>query len=236
MEPIIELEALRYIYPKSNKGLEAISLQIPAKKKTVLLGLNGAGKSTLFLTLCGVLKPQSGKYLLKGKPFGFSRKERAHIGGTLGYVFQDPEVQLFAPTVYEDVAFGLQNMGLAKKELAEQVEKYLDFLNIKTLKENAPHELSYGQKKLVAIAGVLAMEPQVLILDEPFAWLDNVQEHNMKKILEQLHEQGMTIILSTHNLDFAFSWADYGIVLKEGNCKLQGCMEELALHRHSLWE
>lgn len=235
-ETAVKLEALQYRYPNAQKGLESICLEIPAMKKTVILGLNGAGKSTLFLSLCGVLKPQSGKYWLEGKLFSFSRKEQIEIGRTIGYVFQDPEVQLFAPTVYEDVAFGLHNSGYEEEQVRKQTEKYLDFLNISHLKDAAPHELSYGQKKLVAIAGVLVMQPKILMLDEPFAWLDNVQEKNMKAILAQLHQQGMTIILSTHDLDFAFSWADYGIVLKEGHCKLQGNIAELRAHRATIWE
>ncbi len=118
-------------------------------------------------------------------------------------------------------------MGMNAEEVKIGVEKYLAFLNIAHLKNNAPHELSYGQKKMVAIAGVLAMNPQVLIFDEPFAWLDVVQEENMKSILEKLHKQGKTILISTHNLDFAHSWADYAVVLKEGQCVFSGAIAEL---------
>lgn len=235
MEIAIELKKLSYAYPNSKKGLQAISLKIPKGKKTVVLGLNGAGKSTFFLTLCGVLKPQSGQYFLAEEVFSFTKKERARVGRKLGYIFQDPEVQLFAPTVWDDVAFGLQNMKFSEEEIAERVIKYLDFLNISHLKDSTPHELSYGQKKLVAIAGVLVMQPNILILDEPFAWLDNIQEQNMKVVLERLHRQGMTIILSTHNLDFAFSWADYGVVLHEGCCNFQDDINELKKHKSNLW-
>ncbi len=192
MEPVIELKDICFQYPNSKEGLKDISVEIPKGKKVAILGLNGAGKSTLFLTLCGVLKPNSGAYFLGGNPFRFSKKERQQIGRTVGYVFQDPEIQLFAPTVYDDVAFGLRNMGMNAEEVKREVEKYLTFLNIAHLKNNAPHELSYGQKKMVAIAGVLAMNPQVLIFDEPFAWLDVVQEESMKNIFEKLHQKGKT--------------------------------------------
>ncbi len=114
------------------------------------------------------------------------------------------------------------------------VEKYLAFLNIVHLKNNAPHELSYGQKKMVAIAGVLAMNPQVLIFDEPFAWLDVRQEESMKDILEKLHQQGKTILISTHNLDFVHSWADCAVVLKEGQCVFSGAIAELERERLEL--
>lgn len=223
----IRLDKITFHYPNSDKGLVALSLQIPAQQKTVVLGLNGAGKSTLFLLLCGILKPKSGQYFLNDKPFVFSKKERTQIGNHIGYVFQDPEIQLFAPTVFDDVAFGLRNNGWKPDAVKQKVNEHLDFLNITHLKDNAPHELSYGQKKLVAIAGVLVMQPKILILDEPFAWLDNVQKQNMKAILDRLHEQGMTIILSTHNLDFAYSWADYGVVLQEGKCTQIGKIDTL---------
>ncbi|PVX52168.1 cobalt/nickel transport system ATP-binding protein [Balneicella halophila] len=227
MESILELKNVCFTYPRSSKGLYNVSVCIPEKQRIAVLGLNGAGKSTLFLTLCGVLKPKSGEYYIDGKQFKFTKKERLLLGKQIGYVFQDPEVQLFAVTVYDDIAFGLQNMGVTESEVKQRVEKYMQFLNITHLKDNAPHELSYGQKKLVAIAGVLVMEPKVVILDEPFAWLDVVQEENMKSMLEKLSPQGMTIVMSTHNLDFAKEWADYGIVLNEGECVEEGEMKQL---------
>ncbi len=225
MSTIIELQNISYQYPNSKKGLFDVSFGIPEGKKMAVLGLNGAGKSTLFLALCGVLKPQKGTYLLEGKPFTYRKKERQQIGETIGYVFQDPEVQLFAPTVYDDVAFRLRNRGVAEKEVVDKVSECLKFLKIAHLKDNAPHELSYGQKKLVAIAGILVMEPKVLILDEPFAWLDVAQQRNMKQLLDQFHQKGITIVLSTHNLDFALSWADSFTVLKAGKCMFNGDKE-----------
>ncbi len=227
MSTIIELQNICYHYPNSEKGLLDVSLNISSGQKMVVLGLNGAGKSTLFLTLCGVLRPQKGKYFLEGKPFIYGKKERRKIGETIGYVFQDPEVQLFAPTVYDDVAFGLRNSGVGGKEVNAKVGKYLEFLNITHLRDNSPHELSYGQKKLVALAGILVMQPKVLILDEPFAWLDMVQERNMKQLLDKFHQQGITIVLSTHNLDFAFSWAENIAVLRAGKCVFNGDKEEI---------
>ncbi len=142
-------------------------------------------------------------------------------------MFQDPEVQLFATTVFDDIAFGIRNMGLPESEVKERVEEYLSFLNIADLGDIAPHELSYGQKKLVAIACVLAMQPKVLILDEPFAWLDVVQVENMKQLLQKLEQKGITIILSTHNLEFAYSWADFGIALKGGKCVVNAEIKEV---------
>lgn len=236
MEKIIELKDICFQYPNGNKGLSNLSIAIPRKSKTVILGLNGAGKSTLFLTLCGVLKPISGTYHLNQKLFHFTKKERNSIGKEVGYVFQDPENQLFATNVYEDIAFGLRNMGIASEEVNKRVEDCMHFLHIQHLKDVAPHELSYGQKKLVAIAGVLVMKPQILILDEPFAWLDNVQEKNMQQILNNLHTQGVTIILSTHRMDFAFSWGDYAIVMQEGKSIIEGTTAQLLKKSEQLRE
>lgn len=224
---VIELKDITFKYPNSTKGLDAVSLHIPSKKKTAVLGLNGAGKSTLFLLLCGILKPQSGQYFLSNNIFSFSKKKCQQIGNSIGYVFQDPDLQLFAQTVYDDIAFGLRNRGYNPKDVHTQVANYLDFLNITHLQDYAPHELSYGQKKLVAIAGILVMQPKVLILDEPFAWLDVIQVQKMKQTLDQLYTKGITIILSTHDLDFVFSWADYGIVLDNGKCTFEDNIKDL---------
>ncbi len=231
MQPIIELQNITFKYPNSEKGLEDVSLSIPQGQKTAVLGLNGVGKSTLFLILCGVLRPKSGSYWLVDKQFQFTKKERSRLGMCIGYVFQDPEVQLFAPTVYDDIAFGVRNMGKSEQEVKNIVEEYLSFLQITDLRDAAPHELSYGQKKLVAIAGVLAMNPKVLILDEPFAWLDVVQVENMEQLLQKLEQKGITILLSTHNLEFAVSWADAGIILKDGKCVHSGEISNIEMLR-----
>lgn len=222
MNSIIELEHIKFTYPNSEKGLQDVSLSVAEGQKTAVLGLNGAGKSTLFLLLCGVLRPERGIYRLEGKPFGYTKKERSQVGKRIGYVFQDPEVQLFATSVYDDIAFGVRNMGVPEQEVKKIVEDYLAFLQISDLRDVAPHELSYGQKKLVAIAGVLAMNPKVLILDEPFAWLDVVQVENMKTLLQKLEQKGISILLSTHNLEYASSWANNALILKDGKCVHSG--------------
>lgn len=227
MTPIIRLEKLCFHYPDTKKGVTNISWDIYRHHKIALMGLNGAGKSTLFFLLSGVYRPNSGIYYLNGKVLGQSKRERQSLGKTVGYVFQDPDVQLFAPSVWEDVAFGVRNMKLSKKTIHERVQKYLELVGILHLKDVAPHQLSYGQKKLVAIAGVLVMEPEIIILDEPFAWLDNVQQKNMKNLLYSLHKQGTTLIVSTHDMQFAFSWATHGLVLNNGTIATSGSIEEL---------
>ena len=213
---MIQLQNIEYTYPEGTKGLENVSLRIEQGSKVAFLGENGAGKSSLFLVLNGIHKPEKGEYVLDGKRFGFSSKERKQMARKVGYVFQDPDVQLFAASVYEDVAFGPFNLGLDKKNIECRVEKYLNLLGIQDLKNKAPHQLSYGQKKQVAVAGVLAMEPEIILFDEPFAWLDNRHRQIMKEIIDDLNKQAKTVLISTHNPDFAYEWADQVILMKEG--------------------
>jgi len=213
---MIQLQNIEYTYPEGSKGLEDISLEIEKGSKVAFLGENGAGKSSLFLVLNGIHKPQKGEFHLDGRHFQFSQKECKQMARKVGYVFQDPDVQLFAASVYEDVAFGPFNLGLEKTEIEIRVEKYMALLGIQDLKDKAPHQLSYGQKKQVAVAGVLAMEPGIVLFDEPFAWLDNRHKQIMNEIIEDLNKQGKTVLISTHNPDFAFEWADKVVLMKEG--------------------
>jgi len=213
---MIQLQNIEFTYPEGTKGLESISLEIKQGSRVAFLGENGAGKSSLFLVLNGIHKPQNGEYVLDGKQFGFSTKERQKMAHKVGYVFQDPDVQLFAASVYEDVAFGPFNLGLDKIDIEIRVEKYLNLLGIQDLKDKAPHQLSYGQKKQVAVAGVLAMEPEIILFDEPFAWLDNRHKQIMNEIIDDLNKQGKTVLISTHNPDFAYEWADNVVLMKEG--------------------
>lgn len=224
---MIQLQNIEYTYPEGTIGLEDVSLQIEQGSKVAFLGENGAGKSSLFLVLNGIHKPQKGKYVLDGKQFCFSSKERKQMAHKVGYVFQDPEVQLFAASVYEDVAFGPSNLGLEKAEIEARVEKYIHLLAIQELKDKAPHQLSYGQKKQVAVAGVLAMEPEIILFDEPFAWLDNRHKTIMNEIIDDLNKQSKTVLISTHNPDFAYEWADQVILMKEGRIIAAGSPEKI---------
>jgi cobalt/nickel transport system ATP-binding protein len=224
---MIQLQNIEYTYPEGTIGLEDVSLQIEQGSKVAFLGENGSGKSSLFLVLNGIHKPQKGKYVLDGKQFGFSTQERRQMAHKVGYVFQDPEVQLFAASVYEDVAFGPFNLGLDKKDIECRVEKYLNLLGIRELKDKAPHQLSYGQKKQVAVAGVLAMEFEIILFDEPFAWLDNRHKQIMNEIIDDLNKQSKTVLISTHNPDFAYEWADQVILMKEGRIIAAGAPEKI---------
>ncbi|MBF0319769.1 MAG: ABC transporter ATP-binding protein [Nitrospirae bacterium] len=200
--------------------LDNISLSIEKGLRYALLGANGAGKTTLLLHLNGVLRPLSGKIFFNGEEITYDRKTLSSLRRRVGVVFQDPEVQLFSATVAEDVSFGPMNLGLSPEEAIGRVDGSLKACGIYELKGRPTHFLSHGEKKLAAIAGVLAMEPEVIVLDEPIAGIDNVHKEKILNIFSKLRENNVTLIMSTHNVDLAYEWADRIIVMD--NAKIAG--------------
>lgn len=227
---VIELKNIQYTYPSGTTALSDISLSIEKGAKVALMGSNGSGKSSLCLLLAGVIKPDEGEYHIQGEPFRYCRKHRVQLCRRIGYVFQDPDVQVVSTHVHEDVAFGLRNIGLKEKEVQQRVTHYLELTGISDLHEKAVHSLSYGQKKQVALAGVLAMEPEIVMLDEPFAWLDYRQSQRLLKILNQLSEMGKTVIVSTHDSQFAFEWANTALIMQEGSLRAAGLATEIFMN------
>ncbi|TRX70227.1 energy-coupling factor ABC transporter ATP-binding protein [Carboxylicivirga sp. M1479] len=224
---LLQLDQVNYAYSSEAVGLDNVSFTLEKGSKVALMGANGSGKSTLFQTLAGILKPQHGHYLLLNKVFRYCRKYRRQLSQTIGYVFQDPDVQVVATHVYDDVAYGLRNKGMKEHEIKPRVEAYLDLVGISDLKDKAIHTLSYGQKKQVALAGVLVMEPQIILLDEPFAWLDYPQSCRLRALLNDLHQQGLTIVVSTHDSQFANEWAERILVMKKGQLAVDSSGNEL---------
>jgi len=225
--PILSLDGVSYTYPDGTRALNQISLEIPRGSKIAVLGANGAGKSTLFLHLNGILKPQQGQILLEGRPVKYSRSFLGELRSQVGIVFQDPDSQLFAMNVFEDISFGPMNMKLPRLEVKERVERAMEITRITSLKNKPTGHLSYGEKKRVAIAGVLAMEPAVVILDEPTAFLDPRLVDEMVVLFEKLHSAGQTLIMSTHDMDLAYRWADYCYVLNHGTVVARGRPEDI---------
>ena len=225
--PSLQFKSITYKYASGTLGLQNVSFTIHEGSKVVLMGSNGSGKSTLFLTLAGVLKPECGEYLINNKLFRYGGKHRYQLCRTIAYVFQDPDVQVVSAYVKDDVAYGLRNMGMREEEVRERIDKYLALTGIESLKEKAVHTLSYGQKKQVALAGVLAMEPQIIMLDEPFAWLDYRQSQRLKGLLNELSRQGKTLIVSTHDSDFALQWGQQALVMQSGQLKVNCAVKEL---------
>lgn len=224
---IIELKKLSYKYSSSDtKALDNIDLAINAGEKIAILGANGAGKSTLFKHLNGILSPSSGEIIIKGDTI--SRKTIRKARQTVGIVFQNPDDQVFSPTVEEDVAFGPMNMGLSENEVEERISTSLELVNLTGFEKRAPHHLSGGQKKLVAIAGVLAMRPEVVVLDEPTAGLDPLNAVQVMDIIDRMNrELNMTVVLSTHDVDIIPSFADRICIIDHGRILAVGTPKEI---------
>ncbi|NLO89916.1 MAG: ATP-binding cassette domain-containing protein [Clostridia bacterium] len=216
----VEIRNLFHTYPGGVEALKGLSLKVPLNSKTALLGPNGAGKTTLILHLNGIFLPQKGEVFVLGRRV--SRKTEKWLKAKVGLVFQNPDDQLFAPTVWEDVAFGPLNMGLKRDEVEIRVEEALKQVEAFELRDRAPYMLSWGQKKRAAIAGVLAMDPEIIVLDEPWAYLDPLGQEQIGDILNGLHEKGKTIIMVTHDVDFAAQWADWVIIMRDGILVAEG--------------
>ena len=215
---LLEFENVGFRYPDGNVGLEDCSLAIARGSRNVLLGTNGAGKTTLFMHANGLLRPQSGTVRHAGKPLDMSRAGLRQLRSAVGLVFQNPDQQLFSASVREDISFGPLNLGLDIDTVRQRVETALQTVDIAELADRPVHNLSFGQKKRVCIAGVLAMAPQLMILDEPMAGLDHAMRSELLCVFDQLHAQGITLFLATHDIDFAYRWADRVHVMAQGRC------------------
>ncbi|WP_292381153.1 energy-coupling factor ABC transporter ATP-binding protein [Methanosarcina sp. UBA289] len=219
---ILEARGLKYAYPDGTVAVQDLNLEIKKGKKISFVGQNGSGKSTLFLLLNGTLKPAEGEVLFHGVPFKYDSKSLRDIRKSIGIVFQNSDDQIFAPTVYQDVAFGPANLGYSKEKVDACVQQALEYVGLSRLKDKPPHHLSGGQKKRVAIAGIMAMEPEVIILDEPLSNLDPVGADEIIELLNEFNHFGSTIIISTHDVDLAYRWSDYVFLLSNSKIIGQG--------------
>ncbi|WP_300084050.1 ATP-binding cassette domain-containing protein [Propioniciclava sp.] len=211
-----------------HRVLRGADLEIPRGQRLALLGANGSGKTTLLRTLAGSVKPNRGNVLVDGAPLVFDRAGlRAHRQ-VVQLVAQNPDDQLFAADVYRDVSFGPLNLGLGEAEVRQRVAEVLAVLSIEELAERPIHELSYGQRKRVAIAGALAMRPCIMLLDEPTAGLDPQGVDEMVGALESLLRAHTTVVIATHEVDFALWWADTVAVLVNGQVRHGGPAELLS--------
>jgi cobalt/nickel transport system ATP-binding protein len=236
IDAILSLKDVSYRYPDGTSALNDCSLEIRRGMRTAVLGANGAGKTTMFLHLNGILRSSAGDIQWEGKPLDYSRDGMRKLRSRIGLVFQNPDSQLFSASVREDVSFGPMNLGLPKNVVRKRVEDALLVVGMTESADKPVHNLSYGQKKRVCIAGVLAMEPEVLVLDEPMAGLDAAMQEELTVVLERLHLAGMTIIIATHDLDFAYGWADEAIVLRRGRLLAQGNAAEVLLKSEVMTE
>lgn len=221
-ELYFDLQHLSYAYADGTKALTDITLQIPKGKKIALLGHNGAGKSTLFQHLNGILKPTAGTISFCNETLSYSRKALATLRQQVGIVFQDADNQLFSGTVKQDIAFGPLNLGWSNEKIEEKIAWAVAQTEVETLLDKPIHFLSVGQKKRVAMAGVLAMEPSVLLLDEPTAGLDTYYAAQFLQYLAKLEDGQRTFLLATHDIALAYEWADQIIVMEAGKIIYNG--------------
>ena len=207
----------------SNFSIKNLSLKTEENSIYALTGNNGSGKTTLLRLLVGLLKPESGTIKIFNEILTRDKNQLWKLRQKIGFLFQNPDDQLFAPTIEEDVGFGARNLGLEEDEVLKRVDWALKAVNLTEYKKYSPFDLSWGQKKRAALAGLLVLKPKLLILDEPFANLDFKSIYNHLKILETLRkEEKMTILFTTHNLFFIENWADKMLILKNGSVFFEG--------------
>lgn len=231
---IVSVRDLRYSYGGEREILKGISLDIREGERVAVIGTNGAGKSTFFLNLNGVLEADSGEIYFRGKKMTREKQDLMELRRGIGIVFQDADNQIIATTVMGEVSFGPMNLRLPKEEVISRVEEALEYMNIQSFKERAPHYLSGGEKKRVSIADIIAMHSEVIIFDEPTAALDPVNAMALEEVLDKLHRQGKTMLISTHDLDFAYRWAERVIVFCDGQIIADGIPEEIFLKEEIL--
>jgi cobalt/nickel transport system ATP-binding protein len=230
---LIETRDLCYTYPGNVTALHHVNFIAPRKARIAVIGSNGAGKSTLFKHFNGIFKPTSGSVLVQGEPI--TRENIRNVRKFVGIVFQNPDDQIFSPTVEQDVAFGPTNLGLDEETVQHRVEEALHIVGIEHLANRVPHHLSGGEKKRVAIAGVVAMEPQVLVLDEPTAGLDPQGVRDFNNFCNSLSQKyGLTVIFSTHDVSLVPEIADYVYVMNKGSVMASGTVEEIFVQMEML--
>lgn len=232
---ILKAEDLYVSYEDDHAhALNGLTLEIRRNKKIALMGANGSGKSTFFLCCAGILRPESGKLSFDGKEISYTKKGLLDLRSKVGIVFQDPDDQLFSASVYQEISFGILNLGVAEEEARKEVEAVMDRLEITPFCERPAHALSGGQKKQVSIADILVMHPEMILLDEPAAALDPRHTAMVNRIVDQMTEQGITVLMATHDVDHAYEWADEVILLCDGKVLIHGTPAEVFTNKAAL--
>ena len=234
---VIEAQNVSYTYDGNTKrALDGLNLRIRRGTKVAFMGGNGSGKSTFFLCLNGIRKPEDGRICIEGEPIEYTRKGLLAVRSKVGIVFQEPDDQLFSASVYEEISFGILNLGMDESTARREVESVIEELEITPFQDRPAHALSGGQKKQVAIADILVMHPEVMILDEPAAALDPKHTKKVQEIIDGLTDKGITVLMATHDIDYAYAWADEIVLMQEGKVIRQGAPAEVCADRTALTE
>lgn len=237
---ILEARHVSYSYGSGETpSLKDLSLSIRRGRRTAVMGANGSGKSTFFLCCNGILRPDEGQIYYNGQPLSYRKKDLLSLREKVGIVFQDPDMQLFCASVYQEISFGPLNLGLSREKAAREVEAVIRRLGITPFRHRPAHALSGGQKKQVALADILVMHPELLILDEPFAALDPSHIHIIRDMIRDLEKDSspsgpLTVVIATHDTDFALEWADEVILFSEGQVLAQGAPASILTDRELL--
>ncbi|MCI9083036.1 MAG: ABC transporter ATP-binding protein [Lachnospiraceae bacterium] len=226
-EEILRVQHLTYEYEPGRPAIEDISLSIGKGEKVAVMGANGAGKSTFFLNLNGVLQAEKGEIFYQGRQIG--RKDLRNLRRHVGFVFQNADNQMIASTVEAEVAFGPVNLKLSRQEVKERIDQALDYMNLQSYRKRPPHDLSGGEKKRVSIADILAMKTDIILFDEPAAALDPFSAEMLEQVLSDLSKEGKTLLISTHDVDFAYRWAERVLVFDQGKLAADGKTLEIFL-------
>ena len=233
---MFRINNLTYQYDKKRKALDNISMDFDKGDIIGIIGSNGSGKSTLFNNLMGILKPTEGEILYKNNKLKYDKKSLYNLRKDVGIVFQDPEKQIFYSMVYDDLAFALRNIGLDRKNIKVRINKALEAVNGEDFIDRPVHSLSFGQKKRVAIASVIAMENNLILLDEPTAGLDPESTKAIVEIIKSMYNKGKKIIITSHDMNLIYDICDYTYVLNKGKIIVEGKVEEVFINEEKIEE
>lgn len=231
-ELILKIEDLYYTYGNGKPALNGVSVDIYEGEKIAVIGSNGSGKSTFFLNIDGVFMPEQGKIIYRDMVI--NKKNLKELRKNIGIVFQDADNQIIASTVMAEVGFGPMNLKLPKDEVLTRVNEALKYMNISHLKDRPPHYLSGGEKKRVSIADIIAMKSEIIIFDEPTAALDPLNSIMLEEVLLKLGDEGKTMLISTHDVDFTYRWAERVLVFNDGKIIADGSPLEIFQNKEIL--
>ena len=215
-ESLLSLQDVVYAYPDEEPALREISIDIRRGERIAVLGNNGAGKSTFFLICNGILRPQQGRISFAGEEIRYTKKDLTELRKKVGIVFQDADNQIIASTVESEISFGPMNLCLPLREVERLVDEAVEQMDLEAYRQRPPQYLSGGEKKRVSIADILAMRPEIILFDEPTASLDPENTALLEETLDKLSKRGITLVVSTHDVDFAYRFASRAVVFSRG--------------------